>query len=60
MTPAASSSAASHFWFPNDNSLRAAIIPFKLYRRVKHHLMQASSKKGVIRKILTEFGPFLT
>ena len=45
MTQAATS-AFSHFWFLIDNSCRDASIAFKLYRRVKHHLIQAKVEKG--------------
>ena len=48
MTQAASSSSlASHFWFPINNSSSDASISFKLYRSVKHFYVQVKFEKGV-------------
>ena len=53
MTQAASSSSvsssslASHFWFPIDNSSSDVSISFKLYRSVKHHYVQVKFEKRV-------------
>ena len=48
MTPvvASSSSTASHFLIPIENSWRYASISFKLYERVRHHKIQVNIDKG--------------